>query len=77
MHEHRRGWHITALYSNTARAHQLNKSRDWVVLHVFHDRAPEWSCTVVTETRGTLKGKRVIRGRETECETYYGSTVAG
>jgi hypothetical protein len=77
MHEHRRGWHITALYSNTARAHQLNKSRDWVVLHVFHDRAPEWSCTVVTETRGALKGKRVVRGREAECETYYGNAVAG
>jgi hypothetical protein len=71
MHEHYRGWHITALYSNTARAHALNKSRDWVVLLVSHDKAPDWQCTVVTETRGALKGKRVVRGREAECEAYY------
>jgi hypothetical protein len=73
MHEHRDGWHITALHSNTARAHQLNKSRDWVVLFVSHDRAPEWQCTVVTETHGPLKGRRVVRGREAECEAHYGA----
>lgn len=71
MHEHYRGWHLTALYSNTARAHALNKSRDWVVLFVSHDKAPDWQCTVVTERRGPLKGKRVVRGREAECEVYY------
>ncbi len=72
MHEHRRGWHFTALFSNTARAHKLNKSRDWVILHVMHDAAPDWQCTVVTETRGPMKGKRVVRGREAECGAYYG-----
>ncbi len=32
MHMHYKGWHFTALCSNTARAHQLNKSRDWVLI---------------------------------------------
>jgi putative hydrolase len=76
MHEHQRGWHFTALFSNTARAHQLRKSRDWVILHASHDKTPDWQCTVVTETRGTLKGRRVVRGREKECEAFYASTVA-
>lgn len=71
MHERYRGWHVTALYSNTARAHQLNKSGDWVVLYVSKDNTPDWQCTIVTETRGPMKGKRVVRGRETECEVYY------
>lgn len=71
MHEHRREWHFTALFSNTARAHQLNKSRDWVIIQVMREAAPDWQCTVVTETRGPLKGKRVVRGREAECEAFY------
>jgi hypothetical protein len=75
LHEHHRGWHVTALYSNTARAHQLGKSRDWVVLYASHDKSPDWQGTVVTETRGPLKGRRVVRGREAECETYYASEV--
>lgn len=71
MHDHRKPWHFTALYSNTARAHQLNKSRDWVVIFVTHDRESDWQCTVVTETHGPLKGRRVIRGMEVQCEKYY------
>jgi hypothetical protein len=71
MHDHRKPWHFTVLYSNTARAHELNKSRDWVVIFVTHDREPDWQCTVVTETHGPLKGKRVIRGMEVQCEKYY------
>jgi hypothetical protein len=27
---------------------------------------------VVTETRGALEGKRVVRGREEECRAHYG-----
>jgi hypothetical protein len=35
----RRGaWHFTALFSNTARAHELRRTRDWVVLY-FASRA--------------------------------------
>jgi len=35
------------------------------------DAKGENQCTVVTESRGELKGKRVIRGREKECGEYY------
>lgn len=71
LHEHREGWHFTALFSNSARAHQLGRSRDWVIVHVMHDKAPDWQCTIVTETRGSMKGRRVIRGREPECERFH------
>lgn len=76
MHEHRQDWHFTALFSNTARAHELNRTQDWVVMHVMHDAAPDWQCTIVTETRGSLKGKRVVRGRESECEAHYAGLVS-
>lgn len=58
------------MFSNTARAHELGKTDDWVVVY-FRKGKRENQCTVVTETRGPLKGKRVIRGREDECRTYY------
>ena len=59
------GFAFTALYSNTARAHQLGKTRDWVVLYWERD-GEEGQCTVVTEPRGRLAGQRVVRGRERE-----------
>lgn len=71
MHTQYRGWYFTAMYSNTARAHQLNRSRDWVVIFVTSNLEPDWQCTVVTESRGALKGRRVVRGLEAECERYY------
>jgi putative hydrolase len=71
MHADRGRWHYTALFSNTARAHQLGKSRDWVVLYFHTDNSLESQVTVVTETRGALKGRRVIRGREQDCAAYY------
>jgi hypothetical protein len=70
MHRDREGWSFTALYSNTARAHELGTTRDWVVLY-YERNGREDQCTVVTETSGPLKGKRVIRGREEECRRYY------
>ncbi len=55
-----------ALFSNTARAHELGRTGDWVVL--FYERnGDSGQCTVVTETRGPLAGRRVVRGRESEC----------
>ena len=71
MHAHMRGWHFTALYSNSARAHALRKSEDWVVIFAVEADGPDYQCTVVTEVRGTLKGRRVVRGREDECERFY------
>lgn len=66
----RAGYHFTALYSNTARAHELGKTHDWVVIYYEKDGAED-QCTVVTETHGPLEGKRVIRGREPETRGYY------
>lgn len=73
MHVSRDGWHFSALYSNTARAHELNRTRDWVVVYYYDDEHHEGQHTVVTETRGPLAGRRVVRGREPECRAYYQS----
>jgi DNA polymerase (family 10) len=59
-----------ALYSNTEAAHRLGKTHDWVVIYYEQDGATG-QCTVVTETGGPLKGRRVIRGREMECARHY------
>lgn len=71
LHTTRGEFHFTALYSNTARAHQLNHTRDWVVLYFYDNDHHEYQHTVVTETHGSLIGKRVVRGREQECLEYY------
>ena len=71
LHATRDGWHFTALYSNTAQAHQLNRTRDWVVLYFYDDEHAEGQHTIVTETHGPLAGRRVARGREAECRTHY------
>jgi hypothetical protein len=71
LHTHRDGWHFTLLYSNTARAHELKRTHDWVVVYFYDDHHQEGQCTVVTETRGPLTGQRVVRGRELECRDYY------
>jgi hypothetical protein len=71
LHAQRGRWSFTALYSNTARAHELGKTHDWVVLYFYDDHHREEQHTVVTETRGRLAGRRVVRGREAECQAYY------
>jgi hypothetical protein len=71
LHATRDGWHFTALYSNTAQAHQLNRTHDWVVLYYYDDEHAEGQHTVVTETHGPLTGQRVVRGREAECRAHY------
>ena len=67
LHAQRGDWQLTALFSNTARAHELGRTRDWVVLYYHSDHDAERQCTVVTETHGRRKGQRVVRGREAEC----------
>ena len=64
-------WHFTALYSNTARAHRLGRTADWVVIYFYDEHHREGLHTVVTETHGRLRGQRVVRGRETECLRYH------
>lgn len=69
-HKELNGWHYTCLFSNTEKAHKLDKTKDWVIIYYEKD-GMEGQCTVVTEIQGDLVGKRVIRGREQECEKYY------
>jgi hypothetical protein len=71
LHAEREGLSFTALYSNTARAHELGATRDWVVIYYERD-GHEDQCTVVTERQGPLAGVRVVRGREGETARYYG-----
>jgi hypothetical protein len=73
LHTTRGVRHYTALFSNTARAHELAKTRDWVVLY-YDGRDGEQQCTVITSQRGSLAGKRIVRGRESECLEYYKQT---
>jgi hypothetical protein len=73
LHTRRGSWHFTARYSNTARAHQLGRISEWVVIFFHKDSRPEGQRTVVTEARGEAAGKRIIRGREAECLRYYSS----
>jgi len=77
LHSRHGSWDFTALYSNTARAHDLGKVKDWVVIYFHSDSEPEGQCTVVTETQGPLAGKRVVRGREAECRAFYSGPIGG
>jgi Holliday junction resolvasome RuvABC DNA-binding subunit len=70
LHTRRRQRHYMALFSNTARAHQMNKTRDWVVLY-YDSPDGEQQCTVITSGHGPLLGKRIVRGREAECVEFY------
>ena len=76
LHTRRGDWQFTALFSNTARAHELGRTRDWVVLYFDGDRHAERQRTVVTELRGPLAGRRVVRGREPECSALHEPAVA-
>jgi DNA uptake protein ComE-like DNA-binding protein len=66
LHTRRDDWEFTALYSNTQRAHELGRTHDWVVIYYHRDRRED-QCTVVTATHGPLEGRRIVRGRESEC----------
>lgn len=73
LHCELEGWSMTAMFSNTARAHQLGRTNDWVVVYFDRD-GMAGQCTVVTEHSGALTGRRVIRGRERECTLHYRET---
>lgn len=75
LHTQRDDWHFTVLFSNTARAHELAKTDDWVVLYFHTDHGPEAQRTVVTETYGPMAGRRVVRGREGECAELYAAAA--
>ena len=63
------GWSFNVLYSNTARAHELGKTHDWVVIYyekvgqkANQSGSQPGQCTIVTETHGERRGDRVVRG---------------
>ena len=70
LHTERDHWHFTALFSNTALAHQLGRTHDWVVI-CRDEKGGRGQWTVITSRLGRLKGRRVVRGREEECAAWY------
>lgn len=74
LHTHRDDRHYTALFSNTARAHELETTRDWVVIY-RDDKRGDGRWTVVTSRFGPLKGRRIVRGREQDCAKYYAAEI--
>lgn len=76
MHHRAGAWDFTVLFSNTANAHELRRTNDWVVIYFRQDGAPEGRVTVVTETTGPLIGQRVIRGSEDACARHYAKAPA-
>ena len=66
----REGRQYRAIYSNTARAHELAHTDDWVV--IYRDEPSgggQW--TVVTGRFGPTRGQRIVRGREAECLDFH------
>jgi len=76
LHTQRGERHYTALYSNTARAHELGTTHDWVVVY-RDDHGGDGQWTVVTARFGPLRGKRIVRGREDECQALEAALDGG
>jgi putative hydrolase len=76
LHTQRGHRHYTALFSNTALAHRLGRTNDWVVIY-GDGGAGERQCTVVTGRGGALRGYRIVRGREAECRPAAAKARAG
>ena len=70
LHTDRGERHFTAMYSNTARAHEAGATHDWVVIwRDDEDHGGPW--TVISAAFGALRGRRIVRGREDECREFY------
>ncbi len=77
LHTERGDRHYTALFSNTAHAHELGMHTDWVVIYLEDHRhvGQHGRWTVITSQFGKLRGKRIVRGREKDCAEYYRGRV--
>ena len=71
LHTTRGTRHYTAMFSNSALAHQLKKTHDWVLLYYDDEHHGEHQRTMVTGHQPPFVNKRVVRGRESACEEYY------
>ena len=70
LHTRRDERKYTAMFSNTPLANEQHTTHDWVII-VREGRNATGQWTVVTERSGALEGRRVIRGRESECKAHY------
>ena len=77
LHATNDGWHFTAMHPYAGRSHELSRISGWVVVYFYDETQAERQRTVVTETRGALTGKRVVRGREMACRAHYAAHYAG
>ena len=69
------GRRYKAMYSNTARAHEMDTVRDWVVIcREGAEEGGQW--TIVTSKFGKLRGRRIVRGLEHECAQHYAQPSA-
>jgi putative hydrolase len=50
---------------------------DWVVVYLEDHRhiGQHGRWTIITSQFGKLRGKRIVRGKEKECENYYKDRV--
>jgi hypothetical protein len=60
-----------------SRLRELDRTRDWVVVYHSDEKGREGQHTVVTERRGALAGRRVVRGREAECRRHHETSATG
>lgn len=78
LHTERGGRHYTALFSNTARAHRLGRTDDWVVIYWDgDDGAGEGRCTVITARGQGDLNRRIVRGYSDQPDFMRGETVIG
>jgi hypothetical protein len=68
LHTRRGPRRYTALYSNTERAHRFGRTHDWVLLYV-REGDDEYQYTVITATRGLMRGHRIVAGHERACRS--------
>jgi putative hydrolase len=66
----RGGRRYCAHYTNSARSHESGRVYDWVAIF-REDKEAFGQWTVVTATHGPLRGRRIVRGRERECQEHY------
>jgi len=66
----RAGWRYRVRYSRTALAYRQGQAGDWIEIH-YENNQHSGQRLVVTEVRGDLHGRRVVRGRERECRRMY------
>jgi hypothetical protein len=76
LHTERGKRHYTAMFSNTAHAHEMGTTHDWVVIY-RDDEFDEGRWTAITAQFGSLRGRRIIRGREKECAEHYSQLKDG